>query len=620
MSERPPATAQSERSGGNGSSSMEGRSRTPGSAHGSALINQDAALFGLMATTMRPHWKPLLLALLMLLGTAVLNVVPPYLLQRAIDGPIATGDAEGVLPLALLYGGAAVGAFVLQYVQTFFLQQAGQRGLADLRVRLFEHILRQGQDFFGRLPTGDLVTRLTSDIDALNQLLSSSVVIILTESVTFIAIVGAMFAVNWRLALLALAVLPVLMFVTRYFRRRIRGSSTGERTALARTSGFFNEQLHGMTLVQLFGRQAASAHEFDGYNMGYRQALLALRRHSALFLAVQEVLAAFGVAAVLYGGGQGVLAGWATLGTLVAFVQYTERAFQPVLRLSEEYNSVQIGLGAAERVQRMLQSEPSIRNPGQPLELPRCHGVIELRNVSFAYVPDEPVLRDVSLTIPAGQTVAIVGATGAGKSSLVGLLARLYDPQQGQVLLDGLDIKRMSLGVLRRAVAVVPQDPVCLAGTIASNIRLYRHDISAADVRHAAEVSNAARFIEQLPGGYEYQVQPGGTNLSIGQRQLLALARAIALSPEGVLVLDEATSSIDTATEALIQDALQRILRTRTSVVIAHRLSTIRDADRIIVMHRGKIVEDGTHATLLQQGGYYARLHQHQRVSAGRGT
>jgi ATP-binding cassette subfamily B multidrug efflux pump len=327
---------------------------------------------------------------------------------------------------------------------------------------------------------------------------------------------------------------------------------------------------------------------------------------------VLEVLSALGMAALLYGGGQGVLAGWATLGTLVAFVQYAERAFQPILRLSEQYNAVQIGLGAAERVQRTLLHEPEVAEHPQPLRLPRVRGGVEFRSVSFEYLPGEPVIRGIDLVIPPGQSVAVVGATGAGKSSLVGLLARFYDPQGGAVLLDGVDIRRLPLDDLRRAVAVVPQEPVCLAGTISRNIRLYRDDISETELRHAARLANADRFIDHLPGGYEYEVLPGGANLSVGQRQLLALARALALSPEGVLVLDEATSSIDTATEALIQEALERILRTRTSVVIAHRLSTVRRAYRIIVMHRGKIVEDGPHEELLERGGHYARLYRHQ--------
>lgn len=564
---------------------------------------------------MRPYWRPLLATLVLLLAMAVLSVVPPYLLQRAIDGPIAQGDAAGLWPIAWLYGGAVVLTFVLQYAQTYFLQLAGQRGLADLRSRLFSKMVRQDMAFFGKHPVGDMVVRITGDVDSLNALLSSSVVTIVTETVTLIAVVVVMFYINWQLALISLAILPILFFVTRFFRARIRASSSVERNTLAKISGFLNEQFNGMLLVQLFGRQKQSDADFDTYNGDYRAALIHLRRQSAIFLAVLEVLSALGLALLLYGGGHGVLAGWATLGTLVAFVQYSERAFQPILRLSEQYNNVQIALAAAERVAHMLNSEPSIVDPENPKKIVDLKGNIEMRDVHFAYVEDEPVLRGVSLTIPAGQNVAVVGATGAGKSSLASLLARFYEPQKGQILLDGIPINEVEQDELRRAVVVVPQDPVCISGTIAQNIRLLRTDVSDEQMYEAARLSNAERFIEQLPGGYDFEVQPGGANLSLGQRQLLALARALALCPDGVLILDEATSSIDTATESLIQEALDRILHSRTSIVIAHRLSTIRNADRIIVMHQGQIVEDGPHAELLKQDGYYARLHSHHSAA-----
>ncbi|MCL4862331.1 MAG: ABC transporter ATP-binding protein/permease [Caldilineaceae bacterium] len=575
-------------------------------------LNQDTALFKLLGTALAPYWRWTAMAMLLMLATAAANAVPPYLLQQAIDGPISNGDTATLWRITILYGATAVAAFIFTFAYTYFLQNAAQRALADIRTRLFDHIMRQDHGFLTRTPTGDLVSRLSSDIDSLNAVLSNSIVVILVEGVTLVIIVIVMFATNWRLALIALAVLPVVAIVTRYFRQRIRNSSSGERTAMARISAFMNEHLHGLTVVQLFGHEAESEQEFDVYNSNYRQALIVLRRYSAVFLAWQEILAAVALGLILYGGGQGVLAGWATLGVMVAFVQYTERAFQPVLALSQEYNAIQIALGAAERIYRMLIQQPAVQSPANPTPIGKVRGEVEFRDLHFFYNPDEPVLRGVDLHIPAGQSVAIVGATGAGKSSLVSLLARYYDPVQGQVLLDGIDIRQLSLDDLRRVVTVVPQDPVCLEGTIRHNIALYRADVSDEQVRQAAKLSNAAHFIEQLPGSYDYHVLAGGANLSQGQRQLLALARALALSPDAVLVLDEATSSIDTATEALIQEALGRILRSRTSMVIAHRLSTVRNADRIIVMDQGKIVEDGDHASLLALDGFYARLCRHQ--------
>jgi ATP-binding cassette subfamily B multidrug efflux pump len=573
----------------------------------------DSVLFKLMYQAIRPHWRPLAIAFVLLSLTAALNVVPPALLQWAIDGPISTGDTTDLLPITLLYGGTAVGMFIIQYIYTYFLQKAGQRALSDMRTNLFNRIITQDQAFFHRNPVGDLVTRLTSDVDTLSALLSTSAVTIITEAATLIVVVIVMFSINWKLALLVVAILPILVIVTQYFSGRVRSSSTGERTALARVSSYLNEQLQGVPVIQVFGAQQSSQARFDEYNHGYRRALIVLRRHSAIFLMTQEILAAVGLALLLYGGGQGVLSGWASLGMLVAFIQYADRAFQPVLRLSEQYNAVQIAFGAADRIQRTLEEVPTITAPAQPVAPPNpLKGDVVLENVHFSYLPDQPVLRGINLHIPAGQRVAIVGPTGAGKSSLIGLLARWYDPQQGRITLDGIDIRQLDPLDLRALVSVIPQDPITFEGDVAFNIKLYRESVPYQTIVKAAQLANAAQFIDRLPQQYSAAITPNGANLSAGERQLLALARAIALQPHGILILDEATSSIDTTTEVLVQEALERLFQGRTSIIIAHRLATVRSADRILVVQKGQIVEDGNHDTLIAQNGLYATLYAHQ--------
>ena len=572
----------------------------------------DTILFALLFRAVRPHWRPLSISLMLLGVTAGLNVVPPTLLQWAIDGPIHSGNTADLWPITILYGGTAIAMFLIQYVYTYYLQQAGQRALSDLRTDLFARIMEQDQAFFLRNPVGDLVMRLTSDIDTLSALLSTSAVTIVTETATLLVVIVVMFSVNWRLALLVVAILPVLVLVTRYFSARVRNSSTGERTALAKVSGYLNEQLQGVPVLQIFGAQRPSMDRFDTYNHGYRRALIALRRHSALFLMTQEFLAAVGLGLLLYGGGHGVLAGWATMGMLVAFIQYADRAFQPVLRLSEQYNAVQIAFGAAERIERTLHEPRTIMPPSVATDPTQpFRGDVVLEDIHFQYLPDRPVLRGIDIHIPAGQRVAIVGPTGAGKTSLIGLLARWYDPQRGRILLDGIDIKALDPQVLRSLISVIPQDPITFAGDIAFNISLYQQLVSE-DIQHAATTANAASFIERLPERYQSLVTPNGANLSAGERQLLALARAIALQPNGILILDEATSSIDTTTEALVQDALERLFRGRTSIIIAHRLATVRSADRILVIQHGLVVEDGNHESLIAQNGLYATLYAHQ--------
>nr|PZN26412.1 MAG: ABC transporter ATP-binding protein [Chloroflexota bacterium] len=587
----------------------------------------DSKLVARLGSFVAPYWRSIALALLLMLIGAAVELTPPYLVRTAIDGPIAQRDVAGVLPIFGAYMAALLAAFGLRYGQTYIMNSVGQRVMVDLRIRIFSHIQRMSLSFFDRNPVGRLITRLTNDVDALNEFITQGTVALLGDMVRLVFVIITMLVLNWRLALISFIMFPVIIACTAIFQRIMRQIYRQVRQRIARINAYLNEQITGILVTQLFNREEQSRLRFRELSQDYLQAQLRSNRTFAIFFPLVSFISVSATALLLNLGGQIVLADLATLGMLVAFIQYTDQAFQPIRQIAERYNTLQGAMASSERVFTVLDTQPDVLDPPDPVSLPKpIRGEISFQNVWFTYNPTdahvsetgEPqqdadwVLRGISFTIPAGQSVAVVGATGAGKTSLVSLMARFYDIQHGSITLDGVDIRQVRQAELRRHVSAVPQDPVCFSGTIASNIRLHDRSITDEQVRQAAEVANAAPFIEKLPGQYEYEVRERGSNLSVGQRQLLAFARAIAFNPEVLLILDEATSSVDTETEALMQTAVERLMRGRTSIVIAHRLSTIRHVDRILVLHKGRLVEDGSHEELLAKRGYYYRLYQLQ--------
>jgi ATP-binding cassette subfamily B protein len=573
----------------------------------------DRYLAGMLGRFLAPYWLQIIIVFALLLVVTGFTLLLPYIVQKAVDGPITEGNIPGLIPYGIAYFVAIILLFVARLIHTYMLQTVGQDALVAIRQTLFAHILRQDMRFFNNTPVGLIVSRLSNDIYALTELLSTSIVMVASNGITLIGIIVVMFAINWRLALVALAVMPIMVVATVFFRGRIRRASNEFHKVVGEYLAYINEQFNGMVIVQLFGRQEVSRDGLDVMNRKYRDVHMSLRDNYTYYALILQVLTTVGLAIVLYGGGSGVLAGWATIGMLISFVDYSRRSFDPILQLAEQFSQIQTAFAAGERVARMLHTESEIVEPEQPAQVDWVdERSFKFDHVNFGYEPAQFVLKNVSFTVPTGQRVAIVGATGAGKTSLAGLLARFYDVNEGHVLIDGVDVRELSLADLRRFVTVVPQNPYCFNGTIADNLRLFDPGISYEAMKEAAHIACADKFIEKLPGSYDFELLPGGANLSQGQRQLLALARALLHNQDSILILDEATSSIDTETEAYIQEGLKHVMEHRTSLVIAHRLSTIREVDRILVMQQGEVIEDGTHLQLLKRNGVYAQLYRRQ--------
>jgi ATP-binding cassette subfamily B protein len=588
----------------------------------------DARLMRRLLTYLRPYKTRVAVAIAAIIGHSLLELAPPYLTKVVIDRYIPAGDLSGIGLVAVLFLLTLSGSFALEYLQTWTMQITGQRIMFDLRMQLYRHLQRLDLRFYDRNPVGRLMTRVTTDVDVLNELFTGGVVSVFGDVFTLIGIMAVLVWMDWRLALVAFSVLPLIALITQWFRSNVRESYRTVRTWIARINAYLQERITGMSTVQLFRREARDFADFDEIDRKHRDANVDSIFYYAVFYPAIELVSALAASLIIWVGGGSVLQGTVTLGSLVAFLQYSQRFFRPISDMSEKFNILQGAMASSERIFALLDTPVEITSPesgrasstptaalspalvGAGLGRPAA-GTIAFENVTFSYVPGEPVIRDVSFRVEPGQRVAIVGATGSGKTTLVSLLLRFYDVQQGRITIDGVDIRDMDLHTLRSLFALVLQDVHLFSGTIAGNIRLGNEEISAETVRQAAEAVHAAGFIDRLPHGLETPVAERGATLSVGQKQLLSFARALAFDPR-VLILDEATSSVDTETELLIRDALKVVMRGRTTIAIAHRLSTIQDMDRILVLHKGQLRESGTHQELLAERGIYHRLYQLQ--------
>ena len=604
---------------GGGSGSKQGDEEALGKVYDWRLIRR-------LMTYLRPYRRLVALSTLFLTLHSLIQVVGPYLIQVAVDrylNPVAKASLldrilsperfAGLTQITLLYLTALLLSFALQYAQTYLMQYTGQKIMFDLRTQIFDHLQRLDIQYYDRTPVGRLVTRLTTDVDVLNELFTAGVVAIFGDlmSLSFIAV--AMVSLSPRLTLATASIAPLVVGVTFLFRRAARDANRRIRVAIARINAYLQEHVSGMAVVQLFNHEAKSQAHFEQINAEHRDAFKDAIRAHALFYPAIEWLGAMGLVVLLVYGGYRILGGALTLGVLVAFMQYSMRVFRPIQDLGEKYNILQSAMASAERIFKLLDTSVVIRAPERTVApaAGRQEARIEFQNVWFAYQGEDWVLKDVSFTVEPGETIAVVGHTGAGKTTILSLLLRFYDATRGRILVGGVDVRDYDPVELRRRFGVVLQDPFLFSGTIADNIRLGTSTILDEHIEDAAEQVNLAEFVASLPGGYDEPVRERGSSLSTGQKQLINFARALAHNPQ-FLILDEATSSVDTETEFRVREALSRMITGRTSIVVAHRLSTIQRADRILVMHKGQLRESGAHQQLLAQRGLYWKLYQLQ--------
>jgi len=571
----------------------------------------DAKLMKRLLGYIKPYKKYVIFAIVLNVVVSALGPVRPYLTKIAIDDYIFNSDYDGLLLISIILFGTLLLQAVIQYFLTFFTQYLGQKTLYDLRTQIFNHIQKLALRFFDKTPIGRIVTRATNDVEALGELFSSGIVMVFSDVFIILWILAFMFFMDIELSLVTLSVLPALIYGTFLFRRKARESYRDVRLHLARLNSYMQEHITGMGVVKIFHKEKDELKKFSSINHDYRTAYIKSIFYYAIFYPSVELISSAAIALIIWYGGGEVIQGASTVGVLFAFIQYTEMFFRPIRDLSEKYNIMQTAMASSERIFKLLDNETFIKNPDNPVKLGKVKGSIDFKNVWFAYNNDDYVLKDISFSINPGETIAIVGHTGAGKTSIINILTRFYDINKGKILVDGIDIEKLDKKELRKHISSVLQDVFLFSGNIESNINLDKEEISLEKVIEAAKIVGADEFVKNLPAKYDEEVKERGATLSVGQKQLISFARALAYDPQ-ILILDEATSSVDTETEQLIQKAIEKLLVGRTAIVIAHRLSTIQNADKIIVLHKGEIRESGNHQELLSKRGIYYKLYQLQ--------